>query len=152
MKDYINVEAMQVTLFELLKETREGMRNAETERTIDNNFDDDYLNESAFELASSINSEMKAYLHQKDHHIVGNFNNIEYGYNKFRTGEGCGNNALLDDMIARLDNNDQGEQSKKDRDFLNDWYFETNGTFGITYNFESEISDRVCEDQNDKEY
>jgi len=147
--DYVNVEEMQATLFELLKGTREEIRNDETERTIDNNFDDDYLNEYAFELASTINSEMKIYLHQKDHHIVGNFNNIEYDYYKFRTSENGYNDFLFNDMIYRLDNNEQGEQSKKDREFLNDWFFETNGTSGIKYNFEIDIYELLYEHENE---
>jgi len=151
MNDYINVKEMQKILFEILKETREKMRNSETERIIDDIYDDDYLNALSSELANTINLEMKIYLHKTDHNILGNFNNIEYDYYKFRKGKSGYDDILLNDMIERLDNNDEGEQAKKDRVFLNNWYFKTNGTFGITYNFESEISDRILEDENDKD-
>jgi len=149
MNDYINVEKMQVAVFELLKDTREKMRDDENTARIDDCVSDDFINEEAFEIASSINSDMKAYLHQKDHEIQGNFNNIENNYYKFRKGEYGWNEALLNDMIARLDNNRQDEQTQKDREFLSDWYFETFGTFGITYNFGNTIDYLIEDDDNE---
>ena len=145
MNEYINVEAMRTNLFELLKGVRESFRDDENSSFLDDNFSDDYLDEISWEKAEEFNSDMKKYLHQKDHKICGNFNNIEYDYNLFRYGEVASNLPLLNDMINRLDHNCQDEQTKKDRDFLNGWIFETYGTFGITYNFGDEISERQYE-------
>lgn len=57
---------------------------------------------------------------------------------------------MVNDMIARLNNQDMSEQSVKDRDFLVDWFFETFGTFGISYNFTNEISDTCYQYQQEK--
>jgi hypothetical protein len=44
-------------------------------------------------------------------------------------------------MIARLDAGEDSKQANEDRDFLVDWFFETFGTHGISYNFQSDISE-----------
>ena len=86
---------------------------------------------------------MCSYLHKKDTRIYGNFNNVNYDYNKFRNGKVAWNDNLLKGLVERLDNNAQDEQTKKDRHWLVDWFFETFGTFGIRYNFDSEMSDAI---------
>ena len=48
---------------------------------------------------------------------------------------------LVNAMIARLDAGEDSEQANEDRDFLVDWFFETFGTWGISYNFQSNISE-----------
>ena len=44
---------------------------------------------------------------------------------------------------------DDSEQSTKDRKWVVEWYFQTFGTFGIKYNFQDEISEFLCEIQNE---
>lgn len=150
MNEYINVGKMQESLCTLLKDTRESFRDKENSAFLDDSYNDDYIEELAWCMADGFNSDMKSYLHLKNHKIDGNFGNIEYDYNLFINGEVEFNIPLLNDMIKRLDDNDQSEKTQKDRDFLNDWFFETFGTFGIRYNFGEEIADRLYETEKDK--
>ncbi len=46
-------------------------------------------------------------------------------------------------MIARLDDNEDSKLANEDRNFLVDWLFETFGTWGISYNFQNEISETL---------
>lgn len=138
---YINCELMQKRLEELLNEEL-------------NSYSEDYpylsdlvnVEEYAEDLVRSFNSDMGKYLNSADHKILGNFNNIDYDYPAFMEGDGCHyNQKLVDDMVNRLNNNDDSEQSQKDRDFLVDWFFETFGTFGITYNFNYYLGEIIYE-------
>ena len=144
-KEYVSIEKMQKIVFSLLAETRESFRDNKNSSFLDDNFSDEALEEKAREMTDEFNEEMVEYLHHKDHSICGNFNNIEYDYNLFRNGEVAYNLPLFNDMVKRLDANCVDEQTKRDRDFLNDWFFETFGTFGIKYNFEDEISEMQYE-------
>lgn len=113
-------------------------------------YSDDLLNERASDMAYEFNRNMGEYLNASDHKIYGNFNNIDYDYPAFRTGNVEYDFDIVNDMIARLNNQDMSEQSVKDRDFLVDWFFETFGTFGISYNFTNEISDTCYQYQQEK--
>ena len=68
---------------------------------------------------------MKKYLHNPDHRICGNFNNIDYDYPYHIYGEVTYDTPLVNAMIARLDAGEDSEQANEDRDFLVDWFFET---------------------------
>lgn len=46
---------------------------------------------------------------------------------------------------------EDSKQANEDRDFLVDWFFETFGTFGISYNFQSDISEALYVEFEKKE-
>ena len=105
------------------------------------NFSDEYLEDYSNVMAWKFNSDMKKYLHNPDHRICGNFNNIDYDYPYHIYGEVTYDTPLVNAMVARLDAGEDSEQANEDRDFLVDWFFETFGTWGISYNFQSNISE-----------
>ena len=74
---------------------------------------------------------MRIYLHAKDKSIMGNFCNLEFDYCNHITGESNYNENLMNDLVNRLDNEDDSEQTKLDRDYLNEWCSETFGIDGI---------------------
>jgi len=145
VKDYIDIDAMCDTLFEMFKEERDNYGEDEYRDAIESEFDDDRLSEEAIELAFQINTDMERYLHKKDHAIPGNFNNIDYDYPHHINGEFEYDDDLVNDLIKRLDERDMSEQTKSDRLWLNDWLFDTFGTFGIRCNFKEMMSAAVEE-------
>lgn len=151
-KLYINIERMTDELFGILKDARDSLtyENDGEHGFIMEQYSDDLLNERASDMAYEFNRDMGEYLNASDHKIYGNFNNIDYDYPAFRTGNVEYDFDMVKDMIARLNNQDMSEQSVKDRDFLVDWFFETFGTFGISYNFTNEISDTCYQYQQEK--
>ena len=135
---YINCELMQKELEEILNEVLNSYKEYP--------YLSDFVNveEYAENLVLSFNSDMGKYLNSSDHKILGNFNNIDYDYPAFRECDGPHyNKKLVDDMVNRLNNNDDSEQSQRDREFLVDWFFETFGTFGITYNFNDYLGEII---------
>jgi hypothetical protein len=143
---YINCELMQKELEEILNEEL-------------NSYSEDYpylrdlvnVEEYAEYLVLSFNSDMGKYLNSSEHHISGNFNNIDYDYPDFLEGDGPHyNKKLVDDMVNRLNNNDDSELSRKDRDFLVDWFFETFGTFGITYKFNDYLGEIIYANEEEE--
>lgn len=151
VKDYIDVDAMYDTLFEIFKEERDNYGEDEYRDVIESEFDDDRLNEEAIELAFQINTDMERYLHKKDHAIPGNFNNIDYDYPRHINGELKYDDDLVKDLIKRLDERDMSERTKSDRLWLNDWFFDTFGSFGIRYNFKEIMSATIEEHQYEME-
>lgn len=139
IKDYINVDKMAASVFEILKDARDNFKDGDIDGFLDDNYNDDYLHERALEQAIEWNDDVKKYLHMKDHRILGNLNNIEYDF------------PHLNDLLKRLDEGKDDEQTNEVRDWLVDWFFDTFGTYGITYNFQSEMSDNIYEYEHDRE-
>ena len=148
-RDYIDIDAMHDTLIEIFKEERENYGDDEYRDVIESEFDDERLSEEAIELAFQINTDMKRYLHKKDHAIFGNFNNIDYDYPRHINGEFEYDDDLVKDLIKRLDERDMSERTKSDRLWLNDWFFYTFGTFGIRYNFDETMSAAIEEHERE---
>ena len=140
-KKYINIDNMATRLCQILKDERESMVDDENKDFIMENFSDEYLEDYSNVMAWKFNSDMKKYLHNPDHRICGNFNNIDYDYPYHIYGEVTYDTPLVNAMVARLDAGEDSEQANEDRDFLVDWFFETFGTWGISYNFQSNISE-----------
>lgn len=141
VRDYINIDTMHDTLFDIFKEERDNYGCDEYRNVIESEFDDERLSEEAIELAFQINTDMKRYLHRKEHAIVGNFNNIDYDYPRhIYGGKLCYDDDLVNDLIKRLDERDMSKQTKSDRLWLNEWFFDTFGSFGIRYNFKETMS------------
>lgn len=149
VRDYIDIDAMHDTLIEIFKEERENYGDDEYRDVIESEFDDERLSEEAIELAFQINTDMKRYLHKKDHAIFGNFNNIDYDYPRYINGEFEYDDDLVKDLIKRLDERDMSERTKSDRLWLNDWFFYTFGTFGIRYNFDETMSAAIEEHERE---
>lgn len=151
-KQYINIDRMVDRLFVIFKDARDGLtyEDDDEQQFVMEEYSDDSLNERASGMAYEFNRDMGKYLNASSHKIDGNFNNIDYDYPAFRTGNVEYDFDMVNDMIARLNNQDMSEQSVKDRDFLVDWFFETFGTFGISYNFTNEISDACYQYQQEK--
>ena len=149
VRDYIDIDAMHDTLIEIFKEERENYGDDEYRDVIESEFDDERLSEEAIELAFQINTDMKRYLHKKDHAIFGNFNNIDYDYPRHINGEFEFDDDLVKDLIKRLDERDMSERTKSDRLWLNDWFFYTFGTFGIRYNFDETMSAAIEEHERE---
>ena len=139
IKEYINIENVATEILNIYEAALEGYEDYEKDFIHD--FHD--LRQEAFELALQLNKNMNEYLHQKDHKIVGNINNIDYDYVHFRTGEFNYYYDMVNEMIARLDNQEDSEQAKADREFFSDWLFDTFGTFGFEYNFTDSINDEL---------
>lgn len=145
-KEYMNVSALADELFKLFQSEREDERKAVPEEgdALDHEVSDDFLREYAMEMAIGFDSDMNKYLHMKDTRIQGNFNNIRWDYPRENEGE------TFEEMVARLDANEQSERATKDRDYLNAWFWETFGTFGLAYNFNDLMNSLVEDFEHDK--
>lgn len=141
MKEYLDIQYLKQELFSLLTEARNNYGEDAMKEDIKSYYDDGYINEYCEELCDEFNDDMKHYLHNKDHSMAGNFNNIDYCYSKYRVGKYEHKRRLVDELTERLDAGDQSEQTKKDKHWLVDWFFETFGTFGIKYNFQTMMSE-----------
>lgn len=148
--DYIGVASFAKTIEELYRECLENFDDAEDmEEYIADVFEKN-IQSLAWEFAIEANREMKKYLHLPDQHMNGNFANLSIDYPKHRTGtfwlsEYDGPVAeyfnLYPQMVARLDDAEDSEQADKDREYLEEWYFEAFGTYNIQYNFSNELEE-----------
>lgn len=145
---YIDFDGMIETIVELMTDEREGFGENDFEKEIIcNEYNDDFIQEIAFEMAAGFNRDMKKYLHLDNHKISGNFNNVEYDYSRENPGE------KLSEMIYRLDSMEDSPRADKDRQWLTAWFWETFGTFGIKYNFGEQIADFIYSvHQDDEKY
>ena len=150
MGTYINFETMHASIFELIKDKLAEM-NLENKEFVEDTFNDDWFDEYSFELASEFDSDMKTYLHTYDKSIAGNFGRIDLDYCKHITGEYGYNDKLIEDLVNRLDSEDKSEQTQQDLNYLTDWFFDTFGTYGITYNFETLVCDMLDEWELERE-
>lgn len=149
MKDYINVEKMFDTIVDIYRECRDGFITDENRDCLLCEVSDGFIEETAMEKAIEFNSDMGEYLNMKDHKIYGNFNNIDYDYPHHITGEFEYDSQLVDAMIERLNSGEKSEQADADRDWLVEWFFETFGTFGISYNFSEFVSEILYQYENE---
>ena len=145
-KQYLDVEYLTAELTKEYKFAREKhIRNAENSGILDTICDDEFIEEYAATIADNFNEDMKHYLHQSDHKIMGNFGNIDYDYPRHRLGVAYNtyNRKMVDDLTSRLDNNCQDEQTKSDRHWLVDWFFERFGSYNVSYNFTAMINESI---------
>lgn len=141
MLEYLDTEYLQTELESIFKSAINEMVDEDNKNLIETEFGDEFIEERSVILAEEFNADMKKYLHQNNHRIDGNFNNVNYDYNNHINGEVEFNDKLLADLIQRLDNNQQDAQTKSDRHWLVDWFFETFGSWGLKYNLQTEISE-----------
>lgn len=145
IKEYISIGYMLERTLAILKDARDDFKDDGNAVFLDTNFSDEYLEEMAFEQSVRWNDNMNRYLHKKDHSIYGNFKNVDYDYPHFRTGEFKYDDDMVNGMIKRLDDNCQDKQTQADRRWLVDWFWETFGTYGYTYNFQDTMSNSLYE-------
>lgn len=150
-KHFLNFERLYAEIFELNKSNRDQWITDANRDFLLSEVSDDFLDEMAFALAEKFDSDMGKYLNQKDHKICGNFNNIDYDYPHHIHGEFRYDTPLVDAMIARLNAGEESEQADADRDWLVDWFWETFGTRGLTYNLDTWIGDILYEFENKEE-
>lgn len=146
--DYIGVASFAKTIENLYRECLENFDDAEDlEEYIAVVFEKN-IQSLAWEFTHEVNREMKKYLHLNDQHMNGNFADLYEDYPKHRTGvwwasdyDGGDYYDLYPQMVARLDAAEDSEQADKDREYLEEWYFEAFGTYDIEYNFSNELEE-----------
>ena len=146
MKDYINREKMEEELLEVLKEKMENF----------GDMDDEFMNEVKYDmrddnyyelrgyvsnLVDSFNRDMRNYVHEKDTSIWGNFKNIRWNFDDYCP---IAKTMSFDEIVSRLDNGEHSELTEKFLDWVNDWFFDAFGTWGICYNFGDYLTDLSC--------
>lgn len=140
--DYIGCKSFAKVIENLYRECLEEFDDAEDlEEYIADVFEKN-IQSLAWEFTLKVNREMKKYLHLNDQHMNGNFADLSMDYPKHRTGvwwatdyDGDDYYDLYPQMVARLDAAEDSEQADKDREYLEEWYFEAFGTYNIKYNF-----------------
>ena len=135
VKEYMNVAELRNDIKELFEEVISSYED-DKYFVFTSWANEDFVEEMIDFHTNQINSDMCNYMHRDDTRIDGNFNNIRRDYE--REHEGC----YYSDLVRRLDEGLQDEQTNEDRDWVNGWFWSTYGTFGIKYNLETEI----CED------
>lgn len=146
--DYIGVESFAKVIENLYDECLENFDDADELRVYIADVFEKNIQSMAWEFTLKVNREMKKYLHMKDHRMIGNFANIEQDYPAHITGtlwsseyDGDDYSGLFPQMVARLDAAEDSEQANEDREYLEEWYFETFGTYNIKYNFSNELEE-----------
>lgn len=146
--DYIGVASFAKVIENLYRECLENFDDAEDlEEYIADIFEKN-IQSLAWEFTLKVNREMKKYLHLNDQRMNGNFADLSMDYPKHRTGvwwatdyDGDDYYDLYPAMVARLDAAEDSEQADKDREYLEEWYFEAFGTYNIKYNFSNELEE-----------
>lgn len=150
-KNFLNFDRLFNKILKLYKDARDEWLDDRNRGFLLDNVSDDFLEERAFESAIEINVDMGEYLNSKDHKIWGCFNNIDYDYPHHINGVFERDTRLVNAMIERVNAGEQSEQADADRNWLVDWFWETNGTFGLRYNLNCWIADLLCEFENEEE-
>lgn len=138
IKHYVNLNRLTEDLTQIYKDVRDDFASGKDCDFILDEYDDDWIDEYAFEVAVELNNDMKRYLNETDHGICGNFNNIDYDYPQQSIAT-----TSVQAMIDRLNDGDVSRQAEEDRDWLLDWFWKTFGSFAIEYNFKSFLSDAI---------
>lgn len=152
MYKYLDTDELRKNLVSMLQEERDKYC-SDDDDMYGWYYDDDRIEEYVDILVESFNRDMKKYLHG-EHSISGNFNNIDYDYNKhlYEVSNGkygkdeIGYNCEgVKEMTARLDNGEDSELAEFERKALLSWFWETFGSWGILYNFREHISNDYYE-------
>ena len=147
MYKYLDTDALRESLTNMLQEERDEYC-ANEEDMHGWYYTDDQVADYVEYLVDDFNRSMRTYLHG-EHSICGNFNNIEYDYNKclFEVSDGkYGKDEIeyntkgVEEMTARLDNGEDSELADFERKALLSWFWETFGSWGICYNFNDHLS------------
>ena len=148
--DYIGVESFAKVIESLYRECLENFDDAEDMEEYISDLYGNNIQSMAWDFTIEANREMKKYLHLPDQHMDGNFADLSMDYPKHRTGtfwlsDYDGPVAeyfnLYPQMVARLDSAEDSKQANEDRAYLEEWYFEAFGTYGIKYNFSNYLDE-----------
>lgn len=150
-KHFLNFDRLFNELLQLYKDARDKWLDDNNRDFLMNEVSDDFLEEMTWKKAVELDRDMGKYLNMKDHKICGNFNNVDYDYPYHINGKVEYDTPLVNAMIARLNAGEQSEQADADRDWLVDWFWETFGSWGLTYNFDSWVADLLYEFENEEE-
>ena len=135
MKEYMNMDSLKSTIREIYDAQIESYKD-EPYFECTMCADEDILEDEVNRMAERLNADMKKYLHQSDHRIEGNFNNVERDYIYI---DKRGSYADFRDMVRRLDEGVDDERTNEDRDWLTSWFWDTFGTWAIGYNLSTYI-------------
>ena len=144
MKQYIDYENMFATVLNLYKEAVDDEVYSRYEEEAE---------ECAHNVVLETVNSMQKYVHLKDHDMCGNFANIEldWNYGKMHFSDVIPF-CSFSEMVAGMDNDTLSDAQVKDvQTWCIDWFFYAFGTFGITYNFQSWISDLEYEREREEE-
>jgi len=124
---FINVENLCERVVNALKE--EGQSFLDYYTNVDSECVMDLCEEEGYRIGYQWASDFRTYCNQEDTRIYGNFNNIKVDYELEFKGK------YYKDILAKLNNEIDDEETKQFKDWAVDWFFETFGTFGLKYNF-----------------
>lgn len=146
--DYIGVESFAKVIEGIYRECLEKFDDADDLQEYIADCCGKTIQNLAWDFTLEANREMKKYLHLDDQRMNGNFADLSIDYPKHRTGvwwasdyDGDDYYDLYPQMVARLDAAEDSEQANKDREYLEEWYFEAFGTYNIQYNFSNELEE-----------
>lgn len=149
--DYIGVFSFAKTIEALYRECLEDYENSEDIEEYLADFEGFNIQSLAWDFTKKANRDMKEYLHMQNHHMVGNFADIEGDYPAHITGTRWSSEYAGDDyfrlfpqMVARLDAAEDSKQADEDRMYLMDWFFDAFGTYNIKYKFQNTLSEIAC--------
>ena len=128
---FINVDDLCECIVNALKE--KGQEFLDYYTNIDSEWVMDLCEEEGYRLGYQFAEDFRKYCNQDDTRIVGNFNNIKWDYELEFKGK------WYRDILAKLNNEVEDEDTKQFKDWAVEWFFETFGTFGLKYNFSSSL-------------
>ena len=127
------------SMVEVISNLYRGVVDSFENTTLDCLYDDDRIEEEASCLVSKLNDDMDKYIvdgiNSGDFSICGNFNNLERDY---RTKQGKDLNNIV---MLFVENEELTEEMKDFQAYVQNWFFDTVGTFGIKYNFSNKLCD-----------
>lgn len=125
-EDYINREKLHEHIVSILVEVCDTYDFGENGAAI---LKDDYVDEYAEYLTNSLADSMREYIDSGKFSISGNFNNIKRDYETEHHG------ASFDKVIDLIRNGISNEITEEFKDWSENWFWQTFGTYGIKYNF-----------------
>lgn len=125
-EDYINREKLHEHIVPLLVEVCDTYDFGENGASI---LKDDYVEEYAEYLTNSIADSMREYIDSGKFSISGNFNNIKRDFETEHNG------ASFDKVIDLIRNGVSNEITEEFKDWSENWFWQTFGTYNIKYNF-----------------
>lgn len=142
VRDYLDIDGMINDIKEILNEIIDSHYEEKEKEMILEEFSIDRL---SLEYAIQWNDDMQKYLHQKSQDIPGCLMDVRLNYES-DTGKS------FDEMVKRLDScDDYDEEAAEDRAYLNQWFWECNGTYGFTYNMMEMFSEYIYEVTHNEE-
>lgn len=120
---------------------------------------EDLIDEQSFIIAQDTVESMRKCVHQRDPRIVGNFNNIRSDWDchkdSYWVAKSENDEAIEVKPFGRFDDMVKGmaegtlseEQVQIVQTWCEEWFFDTFGTWGMRYNFQTLIGELEYEDE-----